>query len=75
MPLLIEAPPPPPDCATQVKLPAPSVLRTYPLVPPVILTVVTSPNVAEPAFAIRFPVPPAPTVKSVRTPTAPPTLP
>jgi len=41
-------PPPPPDCAVQLNPPAPSVCKTYPLTPPDIETVCTSPNAVFP---------------------------
>ena len=43
-PLAIDAPPPPPPPAAQLKLPAPSVVSTYPPVPPSMCTLLTLPN-------------------------------
>ena len=51
LPLLILDPPPPPDCATQLKVPAPSVLNTYAFVPPLICKLATAPNVTLDVFA------------------------
>jgi len=42
------APPPPPDCATQLSTPEPLVLKTYPLVPPVIVMFPTAPRLVVP---------------------------
>ena len=69
VPLLIEAPPPPPDCATQLSVPDPSVLKTYPPVPPEICKLATAPNVTL-AVVVKLTTPVALlTVKPVRLPT------
>ena len=44
--------PPPPVCAVHVRLPAPSVCNTYPLVPPLILTLAMSAFSAIAVFAV-----------------------
>ena len=52
--------PEPPVCSVQLRLPVPSVCRTYPFVPPVILTLLTVefkfPKTLILAFAVMFPV-------------------
>ena len=55
LPLLILDMPPPADCATQLRLPAPSVCNTYAFVPPVIFRLPTAPNDTLAPLSATFP--------------------